>query len=180
MFEGKIRGFKAIVFDIDDTLLIWNSYKDWYDTNLGIARSFIADEEWDLKNGLEDVYAKTQVNIAAKAFIKEVMQYNKDNKFATKEIYALSADDSTFAMINKSHRLKEDMPEVFNEDNILWCSKPEDKIHKLDILCAMLECTTEQILIIDDTQSVLIEADKNRYGIMSTSELMQTYISNLK
>lgn len=89
MFEGKIRGFKAIVFDIDDTLLIWNSYKDWYDTNLGIARSFIADDEWDLKNGLEDVYAKTQVNIAAKAFIEEVMQYNKDNKFATKEIYAL-------------------------------------------------------------------------------------------
>lgn len=175
MFEELLKGIKVVVFDIDNTLLIWPHNKKGYDSKDCKARAFIPDEYWDIENACQNVYECAIFNTAAEQFIKEILLYNKNNKLAAKGIYTLSADACSFSMINKKACLETKMPEAFNSNNVLWCVEYE-KNQTLDVLCAKHKCLPEQVLLIDDSINILSKADKKGYSILSISELMQIYI----
>lgn len=144
MFKSLLKNIKVIVFDIDDTLLLWIHDKRWEDETLKIKRAFTPDEKWNAVNKEKYVYEDTLINLAIRdgllPIVNEINQkvYKTYKKDGLKEIidkqikiFALSADTSKYAMQNKTDRLMSVYPGDFYEENILCCDAPEQKIKNI-------------------------------------------------
>lgn len=183
MFDQLLKGIKIVVFDIDDTLLLWEHNKRWKDKTLEIKRAFIPDNEWDALNITTDVYKDVQINYAIKGgLLKTINQINKNiyknSTSAQIKVFALSADTSTYAMHNKINKLTAEFPDDFYRENILYCDTSQQKIIVLNTLCNIYNYKANEILLIDDLQSTLMEADSKGYRVESLQNIMNEWIIN--
>lgn len=185
MFEQILSGVRVIVFDIDDTLLLWKHNKRWKSNTL----AFIPDKEWDAVNKKQDVYEDTECNLVIKdILLTTVNKINKDTYKTYKgynlaevisrqiKVFALSVDTSKYAMQNKTNKLMKEYPDDFYEENILGCNTPEQKIKVLDTLRATYDCNSDEILLIDDLQSILMAADNKGYRVETPQGIMNEWI----
>lgn len=184
MFEKILSGVKVIVFDIDDTLLLWKHNKRWKNNTL----AFIPDKEWDAVNKEQNVYEDSESNLVIRdILLSTVNRINEDTYKAKRHnltgtinsqirVFALSADTSRYAMINKTRKLMEEYPDDFYEENILGCDTPEQKIKVLDTLRATYYCNPDEILLIDDLQSTLMAADIKGYRAETPQGIMNEWI----
>lgn len=185
MFEQILSGVRVIVFDIDDTLLLWKHNKRWKNNTL----AFILEKEWDAVNKKQDVYEDTESNLVIKdILLTTVNKINKDTYKTYKEynlaeaisrqikVFALSADTSKYAMQNKTNKLMKEYPDNFYKENILICDTPEQKIKFLDTLRATYDCNPDKILLIDDLQSTLMAADIKGYRVETPQGIMNEWI----
>ena len=186
MFEKLVSGIKVIVFDIDDTLLLWKTNKRWKDNTL----AFIPDKEWDAANKEQNVYEDAEPNLVIRDVLLSTVNEINKNVYKTYKghnlteaisrqikVFALSADTSKYAMQNKTNKLMKEYPDNFYEENVLGCDTPKQKIKVLDAFCTAYGCTPDEILLIDDLQSTLEEADRLGYRVGTPQGVMHEWIA---
>ncbi len=184
MFEKILSGVKVIVFDIDDTLLLWKHNKRWKNNTL----AFIPDKKWDAVNKEQNIYEDSESNLVIRDILLSTVNRINEDAYKAKRhnltgtinsqirVFALSADTSRYAMINKTRRLMEEYPDDFYEENILGCDTPEQKIKVLDTLRTTYYCNPDEILFIDDLQSTLMAADIKGYRVETPQGIMNEWI----
>lgn len=188
MFENLLKGIKIIVFDIDDTLLLWNHSKRWDDSYSTCKKSFIDDDKWDSLNREQDVYSDIESNLVIRDILLSTVNRINEDVYKAKRhnltgimnsqmrVFALSADTSRYAMINKTRKLMEEYPDNFYGENILSCNTPEQKIKVLDEICAIYDYNPDEILFIDDLQSTLMAADNKGYRVETPQNIMNEWV----
>lgn len=158
---SDIKNIKYVFFDIDGVLSAPN-YLDAYNNSV----SGFSDEEWIEYNVR---HTGTYNECVAPRIVKEFVTVCS-NKY--KRLYCLTADDNSFSYYNKVDFVMKNYPEFKNERDIIFTSS---SLMKLDIIRSIAKrdaLKLNECLLIEDTYSTILEAEKIGISTMHISHLL--------
>lgn len=159
----KLNGVKIAFFDIDGVLSI-PRYRDY----LGSIKCAIGknDEAWfDKSNWNSDCYKDCAVNPKIVTLLNILKSKNV-------RLFALTHDTNSGSYFNKVDFVLNNYNDYFNSyRQVLFVSKPLDKLRLMDIYCSKYSINHTDCLLIEDTYDTCIEAVDKNYRVCHISEL---------
>ena len=147
----KLAKIKYVFFDVDGVLSI-PRYKS-LDKEEYV--SGFTDEEW-LKF---DIFSEHPYeNCIASRTIKKFVHLLYKNRGICKKIFCLTADDNSFSYNSKKRFIKENYPEI-TEDDILWVSSANMKVNVIKYIAERDKINVQECLLIEDTFQTIIDAE---------------------